>query len=119
MKLLKFTVLFQAVYFFITAVWPLIDIYSFMMVTGFKTDIWLVKTVSVLILSVSLTLFVALWKREITFTIAFLGITSALFLGTIDVYYSLKNIISDIYLADAIIEALIITLWLISFKKQA
>lgn len=116
MKLLRFTALFQSIYFFLTGIWPLLHIHSFMMITDLKTDLWLVRTVGFLILSVSLAIFTAFIKKEINTSIAVLGISSDLFLGFIDIYYSFKNIIPDIYLADAFIEALIITLWLISFK---
>jgi hypothetical protein len=40
----------QAIYYLLTALWGLFHIESFMAVTGPKTDVWLVKTVSVLII---------------------------------------------------------------------
>ena len=39
----------QAVYFLLTGIWPLLSIRTFQMVTGRKTDTWLVKTVGVLV----------------------------------------------------------------------
>jgi hypothetical protein len=44
----------HAAYIFVTAVWPIIHIHSFMYVTGPKTDVWLVKTVGALLVPVAL-----------------------------------------------------------------
>jgi hypothetical protein len=52
MKLFRIVLWVQTIYYLLTAIWPLADIESFMLVTGRKTDIWLVKTVSVLLLAV-------------------------------------------------------------------
>ena len=53
MKLFRITLWVQTIYYFLTAAWGLLDIESFMLVTGPKTDVWLVKTVSILLLAVS------------------------------------------------------------------
>lgn len=39
----------QGLYFLVTGIWPLVHIKSFQWVTGPKVDLWLVKTVGVLI----------------------------------------------------------------------
>jgi hypothetical protein len=39
----------QGVYYLLTGVWPLPSIGSFQRVTGPKTDLWLVRTVGVLV----------------------------------------------------------------------
>ncbi|SHL25073.1 hypothetical protein SAMN05444407_10372 [Chryseobacterium contaminans] len=49
--------LFQLLYYFATSLWPLVHIKSFLIITGDKTDIWLVKTVSILLLPYCLLLF--------------------------------------------------------------
>ncbi|NJK94616.1 MAG: hypothetical protein HC905_06550 [Bacteroidales bacterium] len=56
--------LVQGSYFFLTGVWPIIDIHSFMRVTGPKEDIWLVKTVGALTIAISLVLFMVSKKEE-------------------------------------------------------
>jgi hypothetical protein len=43
MKHIRTLIWIHAVYTLLTAVWPLVDIKSFMIITGHKTDIWLVK----------------------------------------------------------------------------
>ena len=39
----------QAGYFVVTGVWPIVHMRSFLAVTGPKTDLWLVKTIGVLV----------------------------------------------------------------------
>jgi hypothetical protein len=60
MKAVSYILLVQGIYWLVTGVWGLVDIVSFMKVTGPKTDVWLVKTVSVLIVVISLSLCPAL-----------------------------------------------------------
>jgi hypothetical protein len=56
-RFLNTAVLIQGIYIFLTAVWGLVDISSFMEVTGPKTDIWLVRTVSICLLPYSFICF--------------------------------------------------------------
>jgi hypothetical protein len=119
MNFLKITAYFQGVYFLLTALWPIIDVNSFMLVTGYKEDIWLLKTVSVLILSIAITIITACYRKEINFSIFILAISSAAFLAFIDFYYSCNEVISKIYLVDAFVEILLIASWLRNyFHKQ-
>jgi hypothetical protein len=41
--------LVQGIYFFLTGVWPLISMRTFLRITGPKTDLWLVKTVGLIL----------------------------------------------------------------------
>ena len=111
MKGFRFFVSTHAAYFLITGVWPWVDIESFMAVTGPKTDIWLVKTVGALLIPISMTMIAHLTSAGDTrplFVLA--GTTTIAFIG-IDVYYSLNDTISDIYLADAAVEILFLSGW--------
>ncbi len=108
----------QSIYFLITGIWPFIHLESFLMVTGPKNDIWLLKTVSVLILAVGLSLLTAAKKHEINTSILILAISSALGLAGIDIYYASTDIIWDIYLADAVAEIVIVAAWLILWFKR-
>ena len=70
--LLKLALL-QGIFYVATGVWPLIDIVSFQVVTGPKTDLWLVKTVGVLVTVIGLGyvgLPLALALAEAGFTVA-------------------------------------------------
>lgn len=86
-------------YYVLTAAWPILHIKSFEYITGPKTDKWLVKAVSVMILGSGI-IFI-LYPNE---TSALLAILNAAGLLIIDVYYSLKGVIRKVYLLDGIIE---------------
>jgi hypothetical protein len=94
----------QGLYFFVTGVWPLLDIESFQLVTGPKRDIWLVKTVGVLVAVIGAVLVLAGAGGEITSPILLLAVGSAAALATVDVNYVAKRVIPPIYLLDALLE---------------
>jgi hypothetical protein len=119
MKRFKLVLFCQGLYYFITGAWPIFHIESFMAVTGPKTDIWLVKTVGLLIVSLSLGFLVSYYLRKSTDELWISGISSALFLAFIDSYYSLNGTISIVYLADALIQIILILLWVSQLIKKA
>ena len=104
--------LIQGIYYFITGIWPLISINTFQAVTGPKADLWLVKTVGVLISIIGIVLVAAGLQGSVTFDIFVLATAAALGLTAIDVNYSLRGVISRIYLLDACAEVAILLLWL-------
>lgn len=91
---------------------------SFLWVTGPKEDLWLVRTVAVLITVIGLVLLAAGIKKRVTPEIRWLGIGGAAGLGFIDVYYSLNDVIRNVYLLDAIGELVLILLWLWAGKRD-
>lgn len=107
----------QGLYFFITGIWPLIHINSFMAVTGPKVDVWLVKTVGVLVFIIGMGLMAAGVKRRITFPLAFIAAGSALVLFFIDVIYVWQGVISPIYLLDAVLESILVISWCVYITK--
>ena len=111
--------LVQTIYYLITAVWALVHIESFMKVTGPKTDIWLVKTVAVLLLAVSLSFIASLMYRSYHISIVTLGTSCCLFLIFIDCFYVWKGTISKIYLLDALAELCLLTGWVIMILKKS
>jgi hypothetical protein len=112
---IKNVVYFQALYYFLTGIWPLIDIRTFMMVTGPKTDIWLVKMVGILTVAIALNLFYLLRTKHFIL----LAISSALGYLLIDVYYSLNGTISLIYLADAFVQLILISTLLLLRRRTS
>jgi hypothetical protein len=82
-----------------------------MAVTGPKTDLWLVKTVGALLIPISLTMAFHLIIKADWRPVALLGITSNLAFMSIDIYYSLTDTISDIYLADAAVQLCLLIGW--------
>jgi hypothetical protein len=112
MKLFNYFVWCQAIYIFVMAIWPIIHIESFMEVTGPKTDIWLVKTVGALLIPISITMITHLVIHSETKPLTMLGGSTALAFICIDLYYSLNDTISNIYLADAAIEFFFLIGWI-------
>src|SRR5688572_174435 len=94
-----------------TGVWPLLHIDSFQAVTGDKTDLWLVKTVGLLVVVIGAAVFAARTRPTLFPETFILAAGSALALGAVDVTYSLRGVISKIYLLDAVVEAALVLAW--------
>lgn len=114
-KLLYYICLLQSIYYIITGIWPLVHIESFIWVTGPKYDIWLVKTVGILILATGLVLLSAARNKRISLEILLLATGNALGLTAIDIYYAGIDRISNIYLLDALAEVVLIIAWLFAW----
>jgi hypothetical protein len=87
---------------------------TFLMITGPKTDLWLVKTVGVILAVIGLVLIVAQVNGEVNMSIIVLAIGSGLGLALVEFVYVTKRVISPIYLADAFAELVFIAWWAIS-----
>ena len=101
----------QAVYYAITGVWAIVGIKSFQKVTGPKVDIWLVKTVGVLIVAIGAVLGLAGRRGEPVPEVPLLAVGSAAGLAAIDIIYVARRRIRPVYLLDAIAEIGLIALW--------
>lgn len=108
----------QAAYYLPTAIWPLASIRTFQHVTGPKRDLWLVKTVATLIGVIGCVLGAAARSDRVTPEISLLGVSSALGLTGIDLYYVARRRISPIYLLDALSEVAIVILWIASERRM-
>jgi hypothetical protein len=108
--------LFQGVYFVLTGLWGLLHDRSFQFVTGPKTDVWLLKTVSVLVIAIGGALTWAGFARRATPEIAFLGASSGAGLMAVEAFYVARRRISPIYLLDAVVEAGLVAGWLSSLR---
>lgn len=109
--LYKYALLVQGMYVLLTAVWALVDIQSFMFITGPKTDVWLVRTVAVLLICISLFFLLSSKKSEeprVTLT----ALVFSFGLAYIDFYYTLNNTIRWVYALDGIVESMFGLLWL-------
>ena len=111
----------QAIYTFLTAAWGLIDIDSFMEVTGPKTDVWLVKTVSVLLLPVVVCFFSALFVKMPFLPVFLIAVITTVGLASIDFYYTARDVIRWVYAIDGLLQCIFLLLWIIflaQYKKQ-
>ena len=106
--------LIQGIYFFVSGIWPIISMSTFLKVTGPKTDLWLVKTVGIILAVIGAVLIYAQVNAEINTSIIILAIGSALSLAIVEFVYVAKRVISPIYLGDAIIELILIGWWILS-----
>ena len=103
----------QGAYIFLTAVWPLVDIKSFMLITGPKTDIWLVKTVAAMLLPVALSFFVASHQQQINWPVYLLAMGSCIAFASIDFYYTLNGTIKWVYQLDGYLQIIFFITWII------
>lgn len=111
--------LLQGIYYFITGIWPLLHIESFIWVSGPKYDIWLVKTIGIILAVIGISLFSAGLKKRIQPETSLLALGSAAGLAAVDIYYAaVIDRIYDIYLLDALAEILLILLWLLYLRPE-
>lgn len=104
-------------YMLLTAIWSLVNIDGFMVVTGPKTDIWLVKTVAVLLIVISMCMLLYLRTGGSELPVIFLGGVTALGFTVIDFYYSAHKVISPVYAYDGIIQVIFLGLWVLIFSR--
>src|SRR5690606_38602264 len=94
----------QGVFYFLTGVWPLIHLESFLWVTGPKTDLWLVQTVGLLVTAVSLPLLAAWKKRRFPAETLALAAVCLGRLTAIDIIFVDNVTLLPVYLLDAAAE---------------
>jgi hypothetical protein len=110
-KLYITLIIAHGLYILVTALWPLLDIKSFMEVTGPKNDIWLVKTVGVLLIPIVICLFSALFLETHPVPVILVGISCSAGLAVIDFYYTSNKTIRGIYAWDGVLEIIFLTGW--------
>jgi hypothetical protein len=103
--------LLQGVFYLVTGLWPLVHLQSFLTVTGPKTDLWLVKTLGVLISVIGAVLSMAGAQRSVTRELALLGGGSAAGLTAIEVIYVARGRIARVYVLDAVAEVALLIGW--------
>ncbi|MBF9254458.1 hypothetical protein I2I11_14230 [Pontibacter sp. 172403-2] len=104
--------LIQGVYWLPFGVWPLVHMPSFLWVTGPKVELWLVRTVSLLLIVIGAVLIAAAASKRVTPEIKWLGAGGAAAMAFVDFYYSMQDVIWDTYMLDGIAEIILILLWL-------
>jgi hypothetical protein len=102
----------QGGYFLFTGVWPLVSRRTFEAVTGPKKDFWLAQTVGVLVASVGSVLVLSGKRGRVGRDARWLAASSSAGLAAIDAVYVARGRISKVYLADAAIEAALVSAWI-------
>jgi hypothetical protein len=105
--------LVQGIYFFVTGIWPILSMRTFLLVTGPKTDLWLVKTVGLILAVIGAMLIYAQRTAMVSPPVILLAIGAALALLVVEVVYVAKRVISPIYLGDALAELILIGWWVV------
>lgn len=95
----------QGLYYLATGILPFVSMRTFVAITGPKRDLWLVRTVGVLVSVIGAVLVMAGLRRERRPEMQLLAAGSALGLAGIDVFYAATGRISAVYLLDAAAEA--------------
>lgn len=109
--------LVQGAFYVATGLWALLDLDSFMAVTGPKTDRWLVKTVGILVTVIGAALLLAWRSGRITPEVVLLAAGSAVSLAAIDIVYVSNDTISRIYLLDAVAEIGLALAWIPAARR--
>ena len=104
--------LLQGIFYLAAGTWPLVDMGSFLDVTGPKTDLWLVSTVGLLLAVVGIVLFCAGIRKKRNLEVFLLGLGSAASLASIEISHVYLKVISPIYLLDAFIEVVLVVCWI-------
>jgi hypothetical protein len=105
----------QGVYYALTGLWPLLSMETFLAVTGPKTDLWLVRTVGLLVTVEGIVFLMAAWRNHVNASITTLAVGSAIALGWVDSYYSLTGVIWPVYLLDTFGEAALVLGWALAW----
>lgn len=92
---------------------------SFLRVSGPKTDLWLVKTVGVLISIIGTVLVLASRRKEPAPEVSLLAIGSAAGLACIDIIYVAKKRIWPVYLLDAVVELALTALQVLAWRGSS
>lgn len=110
-KLIQSLSISQGAYYFFTALWSMVSMRSFQWVTGRKTDIWLVRSVALLLMVIGVVLASAGNRQRMEPELPLLGAGSAAALAGIDTVYAVRGRISRIYLLDALVELGFLAFW--------
>jgi hypothetical protein len=107
----------HAAYWIVTGVWPVVSIGSFQWVTGRKHDLWLVKTVGLLLVVIGAVIGMAARRGSTSPEIPTLAIGSAATVAAVDILYYRKGVLRWVYPVDAAGEIALIAAWLAAWRR--
>lgn len=108
----------QGGFYLITGIWPLVSARTFEKITGPKYDFWLVKTVGTLVSVIGGVMVIAGLRKRITPEVSLLAVGSAAGLTAVDIVYVSKNRISPVYLLDAVVELVLMVMWIFALQGK-
>jgi hypothetical protein len=107
----------QGFYLIILGLWPIVNIDGFMIYTGQKTDIWLVRTFGAMLACEGLCFIITGILREIAFPMLILAFLNSVLLLFVDMHYNFDNVLGESYLVEALFEMIFIVWWVVVFVK--
>jgi len=108
--------LVQGGFYLLTGLWPLLHMESFLRVTGPKRDLWLVKTVGVLVTVAGAVMLLSAFRGQVPPETVVLAIGCAVALAGVDVVYVARRVIGPVYLWDAVAEVGLVFWWLSALR---
>lgn len=108
----------HAAFYSVSGLWALVFIDSFQLVTGPKTDLWLVRTVAALITLTGLSLGVSTWRKRLPLELGLIAMGQNLVLSAVAVVYVFNGTISPIYLFDAILQSSMAVAWIVVLARN-
>jgi len=105
--------LVQGLDFLVSGIWPMVSMDTFQKVTGPKADLWLVKTVGLMLAVIGAVRLYAYSTLNLSPAIGLLAVGSALSLAIVEFVYVSKRVISAVYLGDAFVELVLAGWWLL------
>ena len=107
---------YQAVYYLVTGLWPIIHFRSFRWVVGPKPDRFQLYTTTLLIIVIGTVLGMGARKRPLDVTVPTLGVLSAAAFIGVELRYIAK--IRKVFLLDMLAEALIAAAIVVCWRRR-
>jgi hypothetical protein len=108
----------HAVYWIVAGIWPVVSIGSFQWLTGRKRDLWLVKTVGLLLAVIGAVIGMAGRRDTTAPEVPTLAVGSAATIAAVDIVYYRKGVLRWVYLVDAAGEIALIAAWLTAWRGR-
>jgi hypothetical protein len=114
-KFLYAILFIQGLYYFLTGFWPILHMKSFILVTGPKVELWLVKVFGMLIAVAGICMLIGGLQRKYNTPLFTLGILGAIGFIIFEIFYVWTETIPSIYLADAAFQFVLLLGWVMTF----
>jgi hypothetical protein len=108
----------QGVYYAVTGVWPVLHMASFLRVTGPKRDLWLVRTVGLVMGALGAGLVAAARGRRVDPALALASAAAAAGVAAVDLTPGPPARISRLYAADGVAQLLLLALWAAGARRR-
>ena len=118
LRFLSYVLGLQGLYYFVTGLWPVVEMPSFIVLTGPKTDLWLVRTVGGILTICGISMMLAAAMRRISIEIGVLALGLAFTLALVDIVAVLEGVASPVYLADAVVELALLGFWYYGYRMR-